>query len=123
MQEGGSAMSQRSEARPAALSATTTQAGEVLGRWLWTEPAVWTERMLTALENGVKGGVWFSLIDKVYSPATLATSLRSVLRRRQGKRGRGRGLDHQRWPNAFFAEQGLFSLRVAHVLACQSSSR
>ena len=28
----------------------------------------------------------------------------------QGRRGRGRGADHQRWPNAFFAEQGLFSL-------------
>ena len=25
-----------------------------------------------------------------------------------GGRGRGRGADHQRWPNAFFAEQGLF---------------
>jgi RNA-directed DNA polymerase len=35
------------------------------------EAAVWTERMLSALENGVKGGKWFSLIDKVYAPATL----------------------------------------------------
>ena len=31
--------------------------------------------------------------------------------------------DHQRWPNAFFAEQGLFSLVTAHALACQSSRR
>lgn len=49
--------------------------------------------------------------------------LRSILRRRQGRQGRGRGWDHQRWPNAFFAEQGLFSLDRAHALARQSSSR
>jgi RNA-directed DNA polymerase len=46
--------------------------------------------------------------------------LRSILRRRAGKRGRGRGSDHQRWPNAFFAKQGLFSLEQAHAVACQS---
>jgi hypothetical protein len=28
---------------------------------------VWNERMLAALENGVKGGQWFSLIDKSYN--------------------------------------------------------
>jgi RNA-directed DNA polymerase len=49
--------------------------------------------------------------------------LRSILRKRQGLKGRGRGTDHHRWPNAFFAEQGLFSLRAAHGLACQSSRR
>ena len=49
--------------------------------------------------------------------------LRSILRRRQGRRGRGRGEDHHRWPNAFFAEQGLFSLVAAHDLVCQSSRR
>lgn len=49
--------------------------------------------------------------------------LRSILRKRNGRRGRGRGSDHQRWPNAFFAEQGLFSLATAHRLACQPSRR
>jgi RNA-directed DNA polymerase len=49
--------------------------------------------------------------------------LRSILRKRHGGRGRGRGADHQRWPNAYFAEQGLFSLTTAHALACQSSRR
>ena len=49
--------------------------------------------------------------------------LRSILRRRAGLRGRGRGQDHVRWPNRFFAEQGLCSLKVAHALACQSSRR
>jgi RNA-directed DNA polymerase len=41
--------------------------------------------------------------------------LRSILRRRQGRRGRGRGADHQRWPNAFFVAHGLFSMTVAHT--------
>jgi len=49
--------------------------------------------------------------------------LRSVLRKRRGGRGRGRGADHHRWRNAFFAEQGLFSLVTAHAAACQSSRR
>lgn len=49
--------------------------------------------------------------------------LRSLLRKRSHRRGRGRGRDHNRWPNAFFAEHGLFSLERAHVLACQSSRR
>jgi RNA-directed DNA polymerase len=49
--------------------------------------------------------------------------LRSILRRRSGRRGRGRGKDHQRWPNAFFSEQGLFSLVTAHAIARQSCCR
>jgi len=49
--------------------------------------------------------------------------LRSILRKRHGGRGRGRGADHQRWPNAYFAEQGLYSLTMAHALAGQSSLR
>ena len=39
---------------------------------------VWTERMLPALENGVKGGKWFSLMDKVFSPKTLALAWTKV---------------------------------------------
>jgi RNA-directed DNA polymerase len=34
--------------------------------------------MVSALENGVKGGKWFSLIDKVYAPATLAAAFAKV---------------------------------------------
>jgi RNA-directed DNA polymerase len=36
--------------------------------------------------------------------------LRGILRKRSNRRGRARGIDHHRWPNAFFVEQGLFSL-------------
>jgi RNA-directed DNA polymerase len=75
-------------------------------KWAWVEASVWTERMLAALGNGVKGGRWFSLIDRVYRPTTLAAAWERA--------------DHQRWPNAFFAEHGLFTLTAAHALARQS---
>jgi RNA-directed DNA polymerase len=46
--------------------------------------------------------------------------LRSILRRRRHGRGRGRGSDHQRWPNVYFTEQGLYSLKTAYALFSQS---
>jgi len=46
--------------------------------------------------------------------------LRSILRKRQKRKGRGRGSDHQRWKNTFFAAQGLFSLKTARWRVCQS---
>ncbi len=46
--------------------------------WDWVETSVWTERMLAALGNGVKGGKWFSLIDKVYERRTLAAAWKRV---------------------------------------------
>jgi RNA-directed DNA polymerase len=49
--------------------------------------------------------------------------LRSLLRHRHGLAGRGRGADHQRWPNAYFATRGLFSLASTHASSCQSSRR
>jgi RNA-directed DNA polymerase len=47
--------------------------------------------------------------------------LRSILRKRRGGRGCGRGADHQRWPNAFFAKLGLFSMAAARSLVVQSA--
>lgn len=55
---------------------------EVDARWEWTEPSVWTERMLDALERGVKGGKWYSLIDKVYGQETLVAAWKRVKRNR-----------------------------------------
>jgi RNA-directed DNA polymerase len=54
------------------------QAREVPARWRWTEPVVWTTRMVTALEQGVTGGVWFSLVDKVYALPTLRAAFARV---------------------------------------------
>jgi len=42
----------------------------------------------------------------------LRMRLRSILRKRARRKGRGRGLDHQRYPNAYFAELGLISLNA-----------
>lgn len=50
----------------------------------------------------------------------IRTRLRSLLRKRSGRRGRGRGADHQRWSNAFFAEQRLFSFVATHAQLRQS---
>ena len=47
------------------------QANDIYSRWEWVDRCVWSERMLRALESGVKGGKWFSLIDKVWSPTVL----------------------------------------------------
>ena len=33
-------------------------------RWDWVEASVWTERMLAALGNGVKGGKWSQAVAK-----------------------------------------------------------
>jgi len=49
-------------------------------RWEWTEESIWSEKMLTALENGVKGGKWFSLIDKVYAKRTIEVAWEHVKR-------------------------------------------
>jgi len=46
--------------------------------------------------------------------------LRSILRRRTHRKGISRGLDYQRWPNAFFRAHGLFSLADAHRALLQS---
>lgn len=37
--------------------------------------------------------------------------LRAILRKRRGGRGKGRGRDHHRWGNGYFADLGLFCLK------------
>ena len=81
---------QRTEKRLAIVSEETKQAREVWERWSWAEPSVWTERMLTALEKGVKGGKWFSLMDKVYAPRNLESAWRRVQ-----VNGGAAGVDHE----------------------------
>lgn len=77
------------EAKPTSVP-QAKQVGEVRARWAWTEPTVWTERMLTALEEGVKGGIWFSLIDKVHKRGNLGAAFAKV-KANQG----AAGVDHQ----------------------------
>ena len=74
---------------PAPVPEGATQAGEVRARWAWADPSVWTERMLAALDRGVKGGRWFSLIDTVYAPRPLRASFARVK-----ANGGAPGVDH-----------------------------
>ena len=46
--------------------------------WSWVVASVWTERMLAALGNGVQGGKWYALMDKVYAPRTLWAAWKRV---------------------------------------------
>jgi RNA-directed DNA polymerase len=82
-------MTETTEPNPATVPITAKQVGEVRARWAWAEPSVWTDRMLTALEQGVKGGIWYSLMDKVYAPANLFASYAKV-----AANGGSAGVDH-----------------------------
>lgn len=65
------------EERPTSVGEDPKQVGEaqeIRQKWKWVEPSVWTERMLTTLERGMKGGKWFSLVDKVYSGYNLKSA-------------------------------------------------
>jgi RNA-directed DNA polymerase len=84
-------------------------------------------RIITNVNRTLRG--WFEYFKHSH-PWTFTTldgwirmRLRSILRKRRGLKGRGRGLDHNRWTNTFFAREGLFSLVTAHQRACQSSKR
>jgi RNA-directed DNA polymerase len=89
-QGGGTVADTTKEIKPAGVPERAKQAGEIRDRWDWVEPSVWTERMLTALEQGVKGGKWFSLVDKVYALPNLRAAFKQV----KANRGKA-GVDHQ----------------------------
>lgn len=78
------------EAKPLTLAEKPQEGGDIRSRWEWVEPEVWTERMLTALETGVKGGKWHRIIDKVWGQANLRRALEKVV-----QRGGSAGVDHQ----------------------------
>jgi len=72
-------MNQSDEAKPASVAATPRPAGDTRDRWWWVERTVWTERMLTRLTSGEPANrVWFSLLDKTYAPANLASAFEKV---------------------------------------------
>ena len=68
------------EYKPASVPnrGTDKQAGEDLWEVHRAERYVWSEKMLRTLARGVKGGKWFSLIDKVYSERTLSLAWQKV---------------------------------------------
>jgi RNA-directed DNA polymerase len=100
------------ETRSSQVAAMPTQDEEIRARWGWVEPSVWTERMLAALENGVKGGKWFSLVDKVWNPDNLEASWRQVYANRGGS-----GIDGQTVHQ--YHEQWQVELKRLHLLLKQ----
>ena len=73
-QEGGYVSDRAGQTQPAAVPSVATQAGDVRARWAWIEPALWSERMLKALEEGVKGGKWYSLMAAIINAGPMLSS-------------------------------------------------
>jgi RNA-directed DNA polymerase len=63
---------------------------EVAPPWAWTEASVWTERMLATLERGIKGGKWFSMIDKVWKMENLESPAQKVARGKSKEKADGK---------------------------------
>ena len=77
------------ERSPSTVPARANPDGETPGQHPWAEPTIWTPRMVQALQNGVKGGRWYSLIDKVLTPRSLEAAFARV----KANKG-GAGVDH-----------------------------
>ena len=76
-------------------------------------------RVIADINPTLRG--WYGYFQHSYRPTFrmvdgwVRRRLRSILRRRRGARGIAstHGADQTRWPNAFFAKHGLFSLQDA----------
>ena len=84
-----------------------------------------TMRDVVAELNAVLRG-WYAYfkhaIVRTFEPLDgfVRRRLRALLRRREKRPGPGRyRVDHRRWPNAYFAAQGLFTMSTARRLASQ----
>ncbi len=83
------------------------------------------ERIITDLNPMLRG--WFGYFQHA-TPALFGVldgfvrrRLRAILRKQEKRPGFGRcQADHRRWPNAFFAAQGLFTLEAAYEQARHS---
>src|SRR2546428_9294654 len=66
------------------------QGREIPPQWVWTEASVWTERMLATLARGIKGGKWYSLMDKVWKMENLQSAVARVARHKSQQKPDGR---------------------------------
>jgi RNA-directed DNA polymerase len=79
------------------------------------------EAIIAAINPIVRG--WYGYYQQshrtTFAPldSYVRMRLRSILRQRRGGEGRGRGADHQRWPNAYFDAHGLFTMTAARRAA------
>ena len=111
-QEGGGVRDGTTQMPVPGVPGRATQGTETDDRdWSWVEASVWTERMLLALDNGVKGGKWFSLMDKVQRPQTLSAAWRKV-----EANGGAAGVDRQSIER-FAAKSEAYLRELAQALA------
>ena len=82
-------------------------------------------RVIASLNPTLKG--WYSYFQHAHRftfssiDGFVRRRLRAMLRRQKHRPGQGRCLrDHKQWPNAFFADLGLFTMYEAHQSARQS---
>lgn len=101
-------MEQQSPVSARAKQGTDVTGGETRALW-WAEATIWTDRMVSALVNGVKGGKWFSLMDKVVRPATLEAAWRRVARNKGAAGVDGQGVERF----AYQSERYLLELHTA----------
>jgi RNA-directed DNA polymerase len=83
--------------------------------------------IITDVNETLRG--WFGYFKHSYATTFpyldgwIRRRLRNILLKRLGRRGIGNGLSNQHWPNSYFTERGLYSLKTAHRLARQPSMR
>src|SRR6202047_1193724 len=99
------------EASP--VSETTIRDADALGSCVqrkFASASIWTDAMLAALQNGVKGGKWHSLIDKVFRLDTLALGWAQV-----EKNAGAAGVDRLRFKR-FAQARDRYLTELAHAL-------
>jgi len=80
------------------------------------------QAIITDVNRSLRG--WFEYFKhshrNTFRPldAWVRMRLRSILRQRRRRKGRGGGSDHQRWPNAFLVKQGLNPLSNLYAWEC-----
>jgi len=83
--------------------------------------------IITEVNRTLRG--WFEYFKHSYRTTFqpldgwIRRRLRNILRKQGGRSGIAKGFANIRWPNAFFASHGLFSLQHAYDQARQSSCR
>jgi RNA-directed DNA polymerase len=83
-------MAKQTDPKPATVPFGATPAGQPPTLEEWVNRQVWTDRMLDALRNGVRGGKWHTLYDKVYNRMNLTLASYDVLENKGAA-----GVDHQ----------------------------
>ena len=76
--EANTSSPKQNEITPSRVQREDKQEGENLWQRYGAERSVWSEKMLVALEEGVKGNKWFSLSDKVRRLDVLALAWEKV---------------------------------------------